>query len=34
VMALLNPMMKMSSHAGDDVAGATWPRCDVGIESC
>jgi hypothetical protein len=24
----------LSSHAGDDVARATWPRHDVDAESC
>jgi hypothetical protein len=22
------------SHAGDDAADVTWPRCDVDVESC
>jgi hypothetical protein len=26
--------MEMPSRAGDDSAGVTWPRCDVGVESC
>jgi hypothetical protein len=34
VMALLSPAMKMLSHAGDDAAGATWPRCDIDVDSC
>jgi hypothetical protein len=23
----------LSSHAGDDAAEVTWPRCDVDVES-
>jgi hypothetical protein len=33
VTALLSPAMKMSSHASDDAAEATWPRCDIDAES-
>jgi hypothetical protein len=24
----------LPSHAGDDIAGVTWPRCDIDAESC
>jgi hypothetical protein len=24
----------LPSHAGDDAVEATWPRHDVGVESC
>jgi hypothetical protein len=34
VMVLLSPTMKMPSHAGNDAAGALWPRRDVDVESC
>jgi hypothetical protein len=27
-------VMSLSSHAGDVVAEATWPWCDVAVESC
>jgi hypothetical protein len=27
-------MTVLPSHAGDDDAGVTWPRCDVDVESC
>jgi hypothetical protein len=26
--------MVLSSHASNDAAGKTWPRCDVDVESC
>jgi hypothetical protein len=27
-------VMPLSSHAGDGAVEATWPWCDVGVESC
>jgi hypothetical protein len=27
-------VIMMPSHANDDAAEATWPRRDVGVESC
>jgi hypothetical protein len=32
MLSMLSTML--SSHAGDGATGATWPQCNIDVESC